>query len=122
MGDITSTKYVIGVQSNSMVFIETPIFTKVISELLSDTEYVALQETLISRPDMGPVMKNSGGIRKVRWKTSETGKSSGIRVIYYWITNEDKLFMLYAFAKSEQTTLSGKQLQALRDIVGRWPK
>lgn len=50
-----------------MVIIETPIFTKLITSLMSDDEYKVLQETLVNRPDMGAILKNSGGLRKVRW-------------------------------------------------------
>jgi len=61
-----------------MVIIETPIFTKLITELMSDDEYKDLQEALVIRPDMGAIIKNSGGLRKVagRWKV-------GVKAVEY---------------------------------------
>lgn len=49
-----------------MIIVETSIFTKLIKELMSDDEYRALQEALVNRPDMGALIKDSGGLRKVR--------------------------------------------------------
>jgi hypothetical protein len=49
-----------------MIIIETPIFTRLIKELMSDDEYRVLQEALIQRPDLGSIIKSSGGLRKVR--------------------------------------------------------
>jgi hypothetical protein len=48
-------------------FIETRLFTKLVIEYLTDGEDVALQESLMRNPDVGPVIPGSGGIRKIRW-------------------------------------------------------
>ena len=50
-----------------MVIVETAVFTKLIKEMLSDDEYKNLQEVLISRPASGDLIKESGGLRKIRW-------------------------------------------------------
>ena len=68
-----------------MVIVETLIFTKLIRELMSDDEYKDLQEALVNRPDLGDLIQGSGGLRKVRWKLKGSGKSGGVRVIYYWV-------------------------------------
>jgi len=67
-----------------MVFIETPIFTKLVIELLSDDSYAELQQMLLLRPDAGDVIPGSGGLRKVRWRIAGQGKRGGLRIIYYW--------------------------------------
>lgn len=51
-----------------MIFIETPTFTRLIAGLLDDDEYSKLQEELVKRPDAGDLIKDGGGIRKLRWK------------------------------------------------------
>ncbi len=103
-----------------MMIIETPIFTKLITELMSDDEYLALQEALIMRPELGVVIKNSGGLRKLRWALQGRGKSGGVRVIYYWMNADEQLYMLLAYPKNEQENLTDAQLSALRAIVQRW--
>lgn len=103
-----------------MVIIETPIFTKVINDLMRDDEYRELQEALVNRPDMGKVIKNGGGLRKVRWALEGRGKSGGVRVIYYWMAEDEQLYMLYAFPKNVQGDLTNAQVKALRNVVERW--
>jgi len=51
-----------------MVIVETHLFTKLIQELMSDEQYKELQKALVVQPDMGALIKGSGGLRKVRWK------------------------------------------------------
>ena len=103
-----------------MVIVETPIFTRIIKELMGDDEYRALQEALVHRPDLGDLIKGSGGLRKVRWKLEGRGKSGGVRVIYYWVTADDLIRMVYAYPKGKQENLTASQLAALRKIVERW--
>jgi hypothetical protein len=100
-----------------MVFIETPTFTRLIVELLDDDEYSKLQMELSIHPDAGDLIKNGGGIRKLRWKRAGTGKSGGIRVIYYWLTEDNQIFMLVAYPKSVKDTLTDKETAILRSLV-----
>ncbi len=105
-----------------MVIIETPIFTKLISGLMSDDEYKDLQEAIVVRPDRGPILKNSGGLRKLRWAMEGQGKSGGARIIYYWATEYDQVYMLLAFQKNTMENLTDSQLKRLRTIVEEWSK
>ena len=100
-----------------MLFIETSIFTKQIKELVSDDEYRELQQELLVQPDKGDLIKNGGGIRKVRCAQGSKGKSGGIRVIYYWITEDDQIFMLLAYPKSVKENLTDKETAILRQLV-----
>ncbi len=100
-----------------MYFVETPIFTKAIRVLLTDEEYRGLQGALLLRPEQGPVMQRSGGLRKIRWGTAGRGKRGGIRVIYFWHEDEESFYMLYAYPKNVRDDLSAQQLKALRQAV-----
>ncbi|KZN15131.1 type II toxin-antitoxin system RelE/ParE family toxin [Marinomonas sp. TW1] len=103
-----------------MVIIETSIFTKLITDLMTDDEYKALQEALVIQPDLGVLIKNSGGLRKVRWSLDGRGKRGGVRIIYYWMTSQDQVYMLYAFSKNTQENLIDAQIKTLKQIVERW--
>lgn len=100
-----------------MIFIETPTFTRLISELLADDDYSKLQEELVKRPDAGDLIKDGGGIRKVRWKRTGTGKSGGIRIIYYWLTEDHQILMLVAYPKNIKDSLTDKETAVLRKLV-----
>ena len=60
-----------------MQFIETPIFTKQVTELLSDEEYCRLQEVLLMRPEAGDLdvykRQSEGQVALVRIKAYFTG-------------------------------------------------
>jgi hypothetical protein len=100
-----------------MRFIETPTFTKALMKLLKDEEYHTLQLALLSRPEVGPVIRHSGGIRKMRWPRTGTGKRGGIRVIYFWDDASETFYMLYAYPKNDQDDLTAKQLRVLARLV-----
>jgi hypothetical protein len=105
-----------------MVIIETPIFTKLIIEMMTDDEYKYLQEALILRPEAGQIIKGSGGLRKLRWAIQGRGKSGGARIIYYWQNEDSQIYMLLAYAKNKSENLSESQLQQLKFIVQEWSK
>lgn len=94
-----------------MVIIETPIFTNLIKKLMSDDEYKGLQEALVNRPNRGTIIKGSGGLRKVRWKLEGCGKSGGVRIIYYWMTADEQLYMLLAYPKNAQDNLTNEHFK-----------
>lgn len=100
-----------------MRIIETTIFTRRLKSLLKDEDYRELQSELIARPDVGKVIRGSGGIRKLRWAGSGRGKRGGVRVIYYWIRKEEIVLMLLIYPKKEQDDLTPEQLKTLKNIV-----
>ena len=100
-----------------MVFVETPIFTRRVVELLDEEQYRLLQGVLVAAPESGKVIPNSGGLRKLRWAGSGRGKRGGIRVIYYWLPEQAEILMLFLFAKNEQSDLDAQQLRKLRRTV-----
>jgi len=98
-------------------FKETSVFTKTIVNLMSDEQYRQLQAALINNPKTGDVMKGSGGIRKMRWGLEGRGKRGGTRIIYYIETEDELIFMLYAYPKNEQENLTPEQLKILKSLI-----
>ncbi len=100
-----------------MIFIETPVFTRLVEDLLPHDRYVDLQHTLLLRPEMGPVIPGSGGLRKARWGVEQQGKRGGLRVIYYWDKPDEIIYMLFIYRKSEREDLTPEQVRALRRLI-----
>jgi len=103
--------------SRGVTFTETPVFTRQIVGLLTDDEYRGLQQALILNPGAGDVIRNSGGLRKVRWRSGSKGKRGGIRVIYYWSVREHDIYMLLAYGKNQKDDLSPRELSIVRGLV-----
>ena len=100
-----------------MRFVETPVFTKRVKELLADEDYRTLQIALLLRPEQGPLIKGGAGLRKVRWAPRGVGKRGGVRVIYFWQPNDQVFYMLSAYAKTHQGDLTPDQLRVLARVV-----
>lgn len=101
----------------AMEFIETPTFTRLVTDLLSDDEYRELQNILVADPDRGDLIKGGGGIRKLRHAVQGRGKSGGVRAIYYWMKEAHQIYMLVVYPKSVKDNLTDKEVALLRDLV-----
>ncbi len=98
------------------LFIESRVFTKLIGNYLSDDEYSELQEHLLSHPGAGPIIRGSGGVRKLRWSVQGKGKSGGVRVIYY-IPDGDSFWMLTIYSKGEADSIPGPMLRKIKEAM-----
>jgi hypothetical protein len=96
-----------------MVFIETSLFTKLVTSQMTDIEYAMLQVALAARPDIGNLIPGGGGIRKMRWAGASTGKRGGYRVFYFWRPRLEQIYLLYLFAKNTRSDLTRAQLRLL---------
>lgn len=103
-----------------MIFIETSAFTRQVLELLPDEEYAAMQAALARDPKAGDVIRGTGGLRKFRWKRPGTGKSGGVRVIYYWLSADWQIRLLLLYPKSRKDDLSAAEKAMLRNVVEKW--
>lgn len=105
---------------------ETKAFQRKIEQLLSDQEKEDLIAYLAEYPNAGTLMKNAGGIRKLRWAQSGRGKSGGIRVIYYFHSELMPVYLLAAFGKNEKANLSKEErnllAKSVKELVASWRK
>jgi hypothetical protein len=89
-----------------ITIVELPEFIRRSKKLLNESEQNNLINYLATHPTAGVLLQGAGGIRKVRWKREGTGKSSGVRVVYYFHSERYPLFLLTIFGKSEKVNLS----------------
>lgn len=61
------------------------------------------------------MVRGSGGVRKVRWSRSGTGKSGGVRVCCFTRTRAGQILLLIIYAKSVRDTIPGHTLKALKE-------
>jgi len=100
-----------------MEFIETSLFTRLIYKYLNDDEYLGLQVYLLRHPESGKIVSGSGGVRKIRWGMKGTGKSGGIRVIYYWKMSDDEIWFLTVYGKSGRGAIPGHILKQIAEEI-----
>lgn len=105
-------------------FVETPIFTKRITEMASSETLEAIQTDLVEDPERWPVVKGLHGARKGRVADpkSPRGKSGSFRYIYLYLPHAGRIHLLFLFAKNEQSDLSPAQTKSFSQIVAKIKK
>ena len=96
-----------------MEFIEATAFTKYVYDYLTEDEYLGLQSFLLQNPEAGKIVRGSGGVRKVRWAITGKGKSGGVRVIYYFKKQDDEIWLLTIYSKSEVESIPAHVLRQI---------
>ena len=99
------------------VFIETKLFTRLADELLGDAGLKELQKHLLLHPEVGDIIRGSGGVRKVRWALPGRGKSGGIRVIYFVRSKQGEIWLLTLYAKNEEASIPGPILRKIKEEI-----
>jgi hypothetical protein len=101
----------------TFTFIETPIFTSRIVDLISDDELAEFQVNLAQNPEKSGPIRGTGGLRKVRWNLEGKGKSGGIRIMYLPLEVHGHLYLIFVFTKGESENLSASETRELKKIA-----
>ena len=94
--------------------VETLLFEKQWPSYWTEDEHNEFVFFIARNPEVGVVVEGSGGIRKVRWKRTGTGKSGGVRVIYFTQMTQGEIVLLTLYAKSKTDNLTGAKLKEIR--------
>lgn len=100
-----------------MVFVELTPFVEFRTAWWSDEDLRRLQNFLLATPDAGDVIPGGSGLRKLRWSVQGRGKRGGARVIYYRYVAGDRIYLIYAYAKSAQENLTRDQIKTLAKLM-----
>ena len=96
---------------------ELPEYQRKAASLLGDNEKTDIINLLAKNPMAGVVIQGTGGVRKLRWGRSGKGKSSGVRVIYYYLNASMPLFLLTIFSKGEKANLNKGERNTLAGLT-----
>lgn len=106
------------------VFVETREFTRTLREYLDDVAYAKLQQELMDNPSRGTVIKGTGGLRKIRFvdPRRSKGKRSGARLIYLYLPDVKRFYLLDIYSKDEKVDLSAAECRQLSLLVDELKK
>ncbi len=102
-----------------MTFIEQPVFTRALLELVNDDGYRRFQNELARSSEKWPVVKGSGGLRKARVALPGRGKSGGARVLYLWFPRQETIIFYLIYSKGELENVPAAQMRAIKHEVQR---
>ena len=97
--------------------VETPLFQKQWPLYWSEEERGEFAAYIAEFPNAGDVVPQSGGIRKIRWRRAGTGKSGGVRVIYFTRIAEEEVVLLLIYAKAKTDNITGPKLKEIRRVI-----
>lgn len=100
-------------------FIESAAFERVRAVYFDDDEYAELQQFMMKNPEAGDVVRESGGVRKLRWKRKGMGKRGGLRVIYFVRYQPHEFWLLTLYAKAKQENVPAHILGQLKEAFER---
>lgn len=100
-------------------FIESAAFERVRAVYLDDDEYAELQQFMMETPEAGAIVRETGGVRKLRWKRKGMGKRGGLRVIYFIRYQPNEFWLLTLYAKAKQENAPAHVLRQLKEAFER---
>jgi hypothetical protein len=100
-----------------LTIIETPTFQRLWPNYWTEEERAEFAAWLAQMPEAGDVVRGSGGVRKVRWTRNGSGKSGGVRVIYFNRLASGEIVLLFLYAKSEFENIAAAKLKEMKDAL-----
>jgi hypothetical protein len=97
--------------------VETLLFQRQWPNYWTEEERGEFAAFIAENPSAGVVIPESGGIRIVRWYRAGSGKSGGVRVIYFTRNAVGEVVLLTLYAKSKTDNLTGAALKEIRHAL-----
>lgn len=100
-----------------MKLFRTKTYEKRAKKLLTKDELSTAEHEIFSNPEKWPVIQGGGGIRKARAARGNSGKSGGVRIIYYFMSKNGLIYLLDLYAKNQQDNLTDASKKYFKDFI-----
>ena len=90
---------------------------KYVDDYWSHDESLQFIAWLAANPTAGVVVPGSGGVRKLRWGSRDSGKRGGVRVIYYNQSLDELIWLLTIYGRNVRENITPQQLYALKETI-----
>ncbi len=99
-------------------FVMLPEFDRKWKQMgFTDDNLKSLQEELTINPEKGDLMRETGGLRKVRVAFEDRGKSGSARVCYVDFAVYERIYLITAYTKNEKDNLSAKERKEVHKLI-----
>ncbi|MDR1328676.1 MAG: type II toxin-antitoxin system RelE/ParE family toxin [Oscillospiraceae bacterium] len=100
------------------MFIHTKVFDRLWNSLGCDDDDLAeLQKAICDAPQDAPVIRGTGGVRKIRIALDGRGKSGGARILYVDFVVKGVVGLLYAYPKKEKESIDDGEKKILKTMA-----
>ncbi len=101
-----------------MTVVELPLFLRLARDVWDEAERAAFVDYIARNPDAGDVIPGTGGVRKVRWQKSGTGKRGGAGVVYFYHDTRMPVFLILVYAKARQGDMTPDEKRKVTALAG----
>jgi hypothetical protein len=97
--------------------VEMPSYRAAAEDLLGADGMISVVQTVAANPEIGEVIRGTGGFRKFRAARPGMGKRGGVRVIYIWRGVEYPVFLVKVYAKNVKDNLTMAERNILKKMA-----
>ena len=102
------------------MFIHTKVFDRLWDSLgCNDTDLLELQKAICENPQGAPVIRGTGGVRKIRIALEARGKSGGARVLFGDFPEPGIVYLFVAYPKSAKEDINEEERQFLKSAMNQ---
>jgi len=91
--------------------IETPTFSKLADKIWTEDERLDFISFISKNAKSGEVIPNAEGARKVRWGVKGSGKRGGTRIIYFNLSEQGIIELIYIYKKVKQANMTANEIK-----------
>ena len=91
--------------------IETPTFSKLADKIWTEDERLDFISFISKNPKSGDVIPNAEGARKIRWGVKGSGKRGGTRIIYFNLSEQGVIELIYIYKKVKQANMTANDIK-----------
>jgi hypothetical protein len=95
----------------------TDVFLRQAANVWSVEEHSAFIDFIARNPEVGDLIPQTGGLRKIRWRRQGMGKRGGVRVIHFYYDSGIPLYLLMVYAKARREDLSPDERRNLQTLL-----
>ncbi len=98
--------------------VETPSYLVSAAKAgMTEGERTNAVDQISADPQAGDVIAGGGGVRKVRVAGRGKGKSGGYRILTYYLTEGEPVFLISVINKSKSANLSDAQKAVVKTVA-----
>ncbi len=111
--------YLTGMPAVPVTVVETPQFVRQADDVWAAAERHEFIDYIARNPELGDVIPETGGVRKLRWGRQGMGKRGGVRMIYFYHHPQTPRFLLMVYAKAVRQDVAPEARRALAVFAAR---
>ena len=100
-------------------FVRLRTFERTAKGLLSDDDEREIEKAIAEDPEAAPIIRATGGVRKIRGRLGQRGKRGGLRILYLYVAATETVYLLLVLPKGAREDISKTDKQTIKAMVAK---